>query len=66
MDYKSRRYGKPIGSHLGKPIYESIEDNELKYVFDRLAEGDTDGYPLDQLEANELLLNPGLIYKKVG
>jgi len=56
-------YGKPIGSHLGKPIYETIEADGLKYVFDRLAECDDDGCPLDQLNKNEVLFRPGLIYR---
>lgn len=56
-------YGKPIGSHLGKPIYETIETEGNVYVFDRLAECDYDGCPLDQLSKNEIMFNPGLIYR---
>ena len=56
-------YGKPIGSHLGKPIYETIEAEGNKYVFDRLAECDYEGCPLDQLDKNEVLFRPGLIYR---
>lgn len=57
-------YGPPIGSHLGKPIFSSVETEEgSKYIFDRLAECDRDGCPLDQLSKNELMFNPGLIYK---
>lgn len=59
-----REYGPAIGSHLGKPIYESITQSETKYVFDRVAQCDRDGCPLDQLAKNELMFNPGLIYKK--
>lgn len=62
-----REYGPAIGSHLGKPIYESItEQGGRRYVFDRLAKCDRDGCPLDQLRKNELLLNPGLIYRKAS
>ncbi len=56
-------YGKPIGSHLGKTIYETIESEGHKYVFDRLAECDYDGCPLDQLSKNEVMFRPGLIYR---
>lgn len=61
-------YGRPIGSLLGKPIYESFneEDNGAQYIFDRLAQCDTEGCPLDQVKKDELLLTPGLIYKKAS
>lgn len=56
-------YGPPIGSHLGKPIFSTIESEEGKYVFDRLAECDREGCPLDQLGKNEVMFQPGLIYR---
>jgi hypothetical protein len=56
-------YGKPIGSHLGKPIFSTIEKEGYKYVFDRLAECDNEGCPLTQLAKNEVLFRPGLIYR---
>ena len=59
-----RRFGNPIGTHLGKPIYDFIVQSGKKYIFDRLAECDRDGCPLDQLRKGELLFSPGLIYKK--
>jgi len=59
-----RRFGNPIGTHLGKPIYDFIVQSGRKYIFDRLAECDRDGCPLDQLRKGELLFSPGLIYKK--
>jgi hypothetical protein len=58
-----RQYGPKIGSHLGKPIYSTIEAEGHKYVFDRLAECDRDGCPLQQLQKNEVLFQPGLIYR---
>ncbi len=61
-----RRYGPSIGSHLGKPIYEFFQEQDICYIFDRLAQCDTEGCPLDQVKKNELLLNPGLIYKKAS
>ena len=61
-----RRFGNPIGSHLGKPIYDFVIQSGKKYVFDRLAECDTEGCPLDQLQKGELLFTPGLIYKKAA
>ncbi|MDH5570556.1 MAG: hypothetical protein OEY89_02250 [Gammaproteobacteria bacterium] len=57
-------YGRTIGSHLGKPIYESFETDGTKYVYDRLAECDTEGCPLNQLNKDELLINPGIIYRQ--
>lgn len=61
-------YGRPIGSLLGKPIYESFkeQDNGIQYIFDRLAQCDTEGCPLDQVKKDELLIVPGLIYKKAS
>lgn len=59
-------YGSSIGTHLGKPIYESIESDGVKYNYDRKAECDTEGCPLQQLANNEVLFNPGLIYKKAS
>ena len=63
MKVVKREYGEKIGSHLGKPIYKSITQYEKTYVFDRLAECDRDGCPLDQLKKDEILFVPGLIYK---
>jgi hypothetical protein len=60
---RDREFGKPIGSHLGKPIYYFIVQSGNKYIFDRLAECDRDGCPLDQLNKGEVLFTPGLIYK---
>ena len=63
---KSKSYGPVIGSHLGKDIFETVEDDAHKYVFDRIAEGDDDGYPLNQLKRNEVLFEPGLIYREAS
>jgi len=38
-------YGPAIGTHLGKPIFSTIESEDGKFVFDRLAECDRDGCP---------------------
>jgi len=56
-------YGPPIGTHLGKPIFSTIESEDGKFVFDRLAECDLDGCNLQQLDKTELMFNPGLIYR---
>lgn len=56
-------YGPKIGLHLGKPIYKSIERNGYRYEYDRLARCDEEGCPLDQLNQNEVLIKPGLIYR---
>ena len=60
---KKEKFGPAIGSHLGKPIYETFSSNGIEYVFDRIAECDQDGCPLQQLAKNELMLKSGLIYK---
>lgn len=52
-----------IGVYMGKPIFESIEVQDDTYIFDRIAQYDDDEFPLDRLSANELLLEPGLIYR---
>ena len=57
------KYGPAIGTHLGKPIFSTIESEDGKFTFDRLAECDRDGCPLNQLRKDELMFNPGLIYK---
>ncbi len=48
---------------MGKPIFETIEVQNEAYIFDRIAQYLDDGYPLDQLSQNELLVEPGLIYR---
>jgi hypothetical protein len=48
---------------MGRPIFESIEVQDDTYVFDRIAEYEDDEFPLDRLSANELLVEPGLIYR---
>ena len=64
MKYKN--YGAVIGSHLGKNIFQTLEEDNHKYIFDRLAEGDDDGYPLNQLKKDEVLFEPGLIYRQAS
>jgi len=60
------QYGRAIGIHMGKPIYESFQEQDRTYVFDRLAKCDDEGCPLDQVKEGELLVNPGLIYRKAS
>ncbi len=52
-----------LGDYLGHPIYQTIETQNTIYVFDRIAENTDGEYPLDQLNKNELLVMPGLIYR---
>ena len=59
-------YVPNIATHFGKPIYQTIESNGIKYDYDRKAVCDDDGCPLQQLSKNEILFNPGLIYKKAS
>jgi hypothetical protein len=63
---KRKIYGPVIGSHLGKEIFETVEANSQKYIFDRIAVGDDDGYPLNQLKKDEVLFEPGLIYRQAS
>ncbi len=63
---KKQEYGRAIGSHLGKPIYESFKDQGVIYIFDRVAQCDAEGCPLDQVKQGELLVNPGLIYRQAS
>jgi len=63
---KRENFGPAIGSHLGKPIYKAFSSNGVQYVFDRIAECDMDGCPLQQLSKNELMLKSGLIYKQAS
>ena len=53
----------PVGNYLGQPIYQTIESHSRTYVFDRIAENIDGEYPLDQLNKDELLIRPGLIYR---
>jgi len=55
--------GSQVGNYLGQPIYETIESNDGTYVFDRIAENIDGEFPLDQLNKDELLIRPGLIYR---
>lgn len=59
-------YVPNIGTHIGKPIFKTIESDGVQYDYDRKAECDEDGCPLQQLANNEILFNPGLIYKKAS
>ena len=52
-----------VGNYLGQPIYQTIESSSGVYVFDRIAENVDGEFPLDQLNKDELLIRPGLIYR---
>ena len=56
-------HNNAIGNYMGKPIFESIKVQDSTYVFDRIARYEDDGFPLDRLSTNELLVEPGLIYR---
>jgi len=53
----------PVGNYLGQPIYQTIEARNNTYVFDRIAVSVDGEFPLDQLNKDELLIKPGLIYR---
>ena len=55
--------GPQVGNYLGQPIYQTIESGNDTYVFDRIAESIDGEFPLDQLNKDELLIKPGLIYR---
>ena len=52
-----------VGNYLGQPIYQTIEARNNTYVFDRIAVNIDGEFPLDQLNKDELLIKPGLIYR---
>lgn len=52
-----------VGSHLGQPIFETIESRDGVYVFDRIARHVDGEFPLTQLNKDEVLIKPGLIYR---
>lgn len=55
--------GTLVGNYLGQPIYQTIESGNGTYVFDRIATCVDGEFPLDQLNRDELLIKPGLIYR---
>ena len=57
------RKGNQVGNYLGHPIAETITSRNGTYVFDRIAENIDGEFPLDQLNKDELLIKPGLIYR---
>ncbi len=63
---KHKVIGPTVGMHLGKPIFQVIEANDTRFEYNRVAECDNDGCPLDQLKSGELMLKSGLIYKRTG
>jgi hypothetical protein len=52
-----------VGNYLGQPIYQTIESRNGTYIFDRIAVCIDGEFPLDQLNKDELLIKPGLIYR---
>jgi hypothetical protein len=57
------RQGALVGNYLGQPIFQTIESASSTYVFDRIAVSVDGEFPLDQLNKDELLIKPGLIYR---
>jgi hypothetical protein len=55
-----------VGDFLGQPIYQTIESRNATYIFDRIAKNIDGEFPLDQLNKDELLIRPGLIYRPKG
>ena len=63
MSHSLAAKGNHIGNYLGRPIAERITTRNGTYVFDRIAEHIDGEYPLSQLNRDELLIRPGLIYR---
>ncbi|HYQ72011.1 MAG TPA: hypothetical protein VET88_08805 [Gammaproteobacteria bacterium] len=63
MAHVNARRSTPVGNYLGQPIYHTIESSNGTYVFDRIADSIDGEFPLDQLNKDELLIRPGLIYR---
>lgn len=63
MAQTGTRQGALVGNHLGQPIFQTIESASCTYVFDRIAVCVDGEFPLDQLNKDELLIKPGLIYR---
>lgn len=63
VNHRNCQFGPKIGNYMGKPIFETIQRADGTYVFDRIAAYADDGYPLDQLGKNEVLIPEGLIYR---
>ncbi len=55
--------GPQVGNYLGQPIFQTIESGNGIYIFDRIAKNIDGEFPLDQLNKDELLIKPGLIYR---
>jgi len=55
--------GQQVGNYLGQPIFKTITSRNGTYVFDRIAVSVDGEFPLDQLNKDELLIKPGLIYR---
>jgi len=64
VNYRDSQFGPRIGNFMGKPIFQSIDAPEGRFVFDRLARYADDGYPLDQLSSNEVMFPEGVIYHR--
>jgi hypothetical protein len=58
--------GSQVGNYMGQPIFQTIESTSGTYVFDRIAKSVDGEFPLEQLNKDELLIKPGLIYRPKG
>lgn len=63
---ESSKSGHAITSHLGRPVAPAISNEQGSFVFDRVAECNEDGCPLDQLQSDEIMIHPGLIYRQAS
>ena len=63
MAHSQTQRASLVGNYLGQPIYQTIESRSGTYVFDRIAENIDGEFPLEQLNKDELLIRPGLIYR---
>lgn len=63
MSHSLAAKGNQVGNFLGHPIAEKITTRDGNYIFDRIAENIDGEFPLSQLNKDELLIRPGLIYR---
>lgn len=53
-----------IGTYRDRPILEWREWDGIRYRYDRPAMEDADGVRLAQLRTDEVLVAPGLVYRR--
>lgn len=61
----TNQFGPVIGQYRGDDIHEWFSDKSGRFQYARIAAEDRNGcISLDQLGANEVVIAPGLIYRR--